>query len=210
MKIAVFVNESMETSSINEASHVCVYQKDTSHFIEAQKIPVLLGISPTLSHIRYCLDQLVIQLGDCRIIVATKMNGLAYTVFERAGYNIWEYEGSPSNYLNDIELVELADRYELKDQSDPFEHFEDCGNGVFKINIKKLLYENHELTSKKLLLPFLDHMPFTKLHVTFSHLPPWLEPGLKKRGLTKELIVHEIDEHQIIIKKESDAIFSES
>lgn len=203
MKIAVFVNESMETSTINEASHVCVYQKDTSHFIEAQKIPVLLGVSPTINHIRHSLEQLVIQLMDCKIIVATKLIGVAYTVFERAGYNLWEFEGSPKSYLESIETIEITEQYELKDEEDPFEYFENLGNGSYSINIKQLLYENHELTSKKLLLPFLDHRTFFELYVTFSHLPPWLDIGLEKRGLERELLVHEIDEHQIKIRKKT-------
>lgn len=205
MKIAVFVNESNEATTIEQSTKLNVYLKVNHVWREESSIPTSTHILNSLSSIRLFTTQITMELNNCNcnIVVASKLLGASYNIFTRSGYHIWEFEGPPNNFLNIIEREEIIATYELNTTEDPFSHFEELELGIYRIDIKSILFGHSELTSKKLLLPFLDNVTFIELYVTFSHLPPWLEGGLSKRGLERELIKHEIDEHQIVIRKKT-------
>lgn len=203
MRIAVFTDTSGAASEPVTSASVHIYDKSANSWQLQQTTEVIIQEPKTLGNIRSYLHKLIEELNDCKIIVASKMLGASYNFFDRAGFHIWEFEGHPETFLPVIEQKEIIDSYELPDATDPFALFTDDGEGCYSINIKKILFNDHTLTSKKLLLPFLDHKHFYQLDVIFSHLPPWLEPGLKKRGLKKELIDHQIDEHRILIRHET-------
>lgn len=201
MKIAVFVNESGLSTEPSNATSVTIYEKHSNQWTVTQSHKVSISTPQTLSSVRAFLNEMINQLNDCKIIVASKMLGATYNILDRAGFQLWEFQGNPIEFLPIIEQKEIIQNYELEPESNPFAYFEDLGDQRYSINIKKILFNDPTLTSKKLLLPFLDHMDFYELEVIFSHLPPWLDIGLKKRNLVRDLIDHHIDEHKILITK---------
>jgi hypothetical protein len=54
---------------------------------------------------------------------------------------------------------------------------------MFRLDLSAALAARPDLTSKKILRPFLDRAAFLELRVLFDHLPPWLEAELGARGL---------------------------
>lgn len=200
MKIAVITSNIGETASLEMASHIIVYQKNGESFEILQKLVWNLSEGISLGSYRRRIEETIESLGDCRVIVASQLLGLAYNLFDLKGFHIWEYEGLPETFLEEILIREVVVQYELETSMNPFDYFKKSQEGHYAINVKEILYKDPQLTSKKLLLPFLDHHPFDQLQVTFSHLPPWLDPGLEKRHLKRTLILHEVDTHVVIIE----------
>lgn len=201
MKIAVFINEEGFSCKPSDSTSVAVYEKESNQWVLTQSHKVLISTPKTLESVRIFLNTMMAYLNDCKIIVASKMLGASYNILDRAGFQIWEFQGKPLDFLPIIEQKEIILAYELKPETNPFAHFEKTGEDSYAINIKQILFSDPTVTSKKLLMPFLDHMDFEQLEVTFSHLPPWLDIGLEKRQMTRELIGHHIDEHKVLIRK---------
>ncbi len=198
MKIAVFVNQEGNTGNFNSRGIIRVYEKDINHWSVVDSFSFDLGQSQSPAIMRENLKTFMKQLSDCNVLVGDKIIGLAYNVLDRSGIHIWEFKGKPEEFLDIVWRKELDMEQELNDdKKDPFV---DLGCQRYYVNIKDILLANGDVTSKKLLFPFLDRVTFEELHVVFSHIPPWLGPEIDKRGMTMSIEAESIGEVQIIIR----------
>ena len=54
--------------------------------------------------------------------------------------------------------------------------------------VKRALSANSDLTSKGLLIPFLENGAFERLDVILSHIPPWFDKKFGDLGLSYETL----------------------
>lgn len=143
------------------------------------------------SGVRDQVRSLVLQLGDCRIIVAQRISGLAYHVFDRMGFAIFEAEAVGSSLfdsiLNDIASAEHA-QAETGDATAPVPTGEP---GRWFLDLIALQEKHPEISSKRALRNFLhENRNFYELTLVCSHLPPWLDnelPALRLGYHTEKL-----------------------
>jgi Fe-only nitrogenase accessory protein AnfO len=62
------------------------------------------------------------------------------------------------------------------------------GGSCFRLDMKSALSANPDLTSKGLLIPFLEKEEFERLDVILSHIPPWFDKKFGDLGLSYETL----------------------
>ncbi|MDR2669133.1 MAG: hypothetical protein LBC14_04170 [Desulfovibrio sp.] len=138
-----------------------------------------LAFTETPAGLRDRLRGFVAALGDTRILVAVSISGIAYTVLDQRGFVLCEMDDFDPECLDALTetLNTPPDAPAVPDRPAP------TGEpGVYVCDLVLMLREYPELSSKKILLPFLAESSFTELRVLCSHMPPWLPPELQRRG----------------------------
>ncbi len=181
-KIAVLVNEEEELASFEKGSCINIYTKINTQWQLFKEIRYYINTSMSLSDLRENIKSLITELEDCKIIVGKVMSGLAYNIFDRMGFAIFEAKDITSSVLDDIyNEVNSLNTEALNSKQVSLSPIETEENGVFYINLMELQAKHPEISSKKALKPFLETIPFYRLEVICSHVPPWFDnilPGL--------------------------------
>ena len=60
--------------------------------------------------------------------------------------------------------------------------------GDFSLNMEEILLKNPELTSKKILIPYLKNGEFNRLDVICSHIPKWFHTDIGVLGFEYETV----------------------
>lgn len=200
-KIAVYLKETEETGSLNEAGIVKVYLKVNEEWKIVKEIEIHIDQSMSLQGIRSKIQELVEALDECKVLVASKITGVSYTVLDSNGFNLWEMEGKPEEFLNyvlemenqDEAIKEIAPRYN-KNEVYPIETDRD---GYYFINLKELQDSNSSITSKQALLLFLRNNDYYELEIICSHIPPWFAKEFELLKLTSDEVKIKSDEYKV-------------
>ena len=142
-----------------------------------------------MNSVRDDMRALIAALGDCRVLAAKGLGGVAYGVFDRMGFHIFDVEEADAAALNGmLQDIEDADgaariRRETLKHARPAET---DNPGVYWLDLILLQAECPEVSSKKALRGFLSDTPFRELHLICKHAPPWLEgAGLELQTETR-------------------------
>jgi hypothetical protein len=139
-----------------------------------------------LCRMRERLSELVGLLEGVVAVAASGFPGVSRDVLTRNGYVLYEVGEFGAEVLDGI--GEHLDKGEFFEQDEaplaPFEREE--GSGEYFLDVSKALNANPDLSTKKILRPFLDGVRFKELEFLYDHLPPWLPAELKERGLLHE------------------------
>ncbi len=188
--IAIVLDDNGQTTCLGEPSIVKVYFSDNGNWKIIKEIICKIDENMSLILIRENIKNMIEALGTCRIFIGSKVTGLPYTVFEKMGYNIWEIAGRPEEFL-DYVLEKECNQHNLKldDEVKPkiLAPIKSGNEGYFTIDLKKIQEGNMSVSSKQVLLPFLNNTTFYELKIICSHQPNWLEMELKRRNLKAEV-----------------------
>jgi Fe-only nitrogenase accessory protein AnfO len=118
--------------------------------------------------------------------------GVAFGTFQAAGFEIFLVENSALDVLDSVkkEMLELIEERKEKPQKFDIIQFLKPGmnKGDFCLNMEEILSKNPELTSKKILIPYLKNGEFNRLDVTCSHIPKWFNIDLGFLGFEYETV----------------------
>ena len=198
-KIAVLLNEEEQLTSFVEATLIYIYEK-TSEWQVTQMIEIKDLAYKRENDIKNFTLALIEKLKCCKVIVGTLMLGVPYYLLIRAGYELCEaptfsmilleqiYEDyyKPSEETNKKQTMELAGA-----GSNSSVTTENIGKapvpldetGNYFIDMIAVQKAYPEMSSKKILLPFLGSTIFNSLKVNCSHVMPWLENYLEQNNL---------------------------
>lgn len=190
-EIAVFVDEQGETASMYNQGKIRVYRKQQNKWNVTREMELFLQNALGLSGLRKSMEEVVNFLGQCKIFVAAGVMGMPYFALEKAQCSIWEFEGNPHQFLSYVlEQEEQAQAEKSKPSISVIPVPVEQEAGVYTINLKSVQENNQNVTSKQILIPFLNKGKFYSLEVTCSHMPPWLDVFLleKKMAYSTERI----------------------
>ncbi len=183
--IAVIVNDEQELSPFEKGSFINIYNKNNTQWQLFKEVRYYINTNMSLSDLRENIKSLIMELEDCKIIVGKVMSGLAYNIFDRNGFAIFEAKNITSSVLDDIYNEVCSLKAEAANSKQitlsPVQTEE---NGVFYINLIELQTKHPEISSKKALKPFLETTPFYRLEVICSHVPPWFDTILPELNLS--------------------------
>ena len=132
------------------------------------------------------LDEMAKELKVASVVAAKGFPGLAFQVLLKAGPVLCEMPDFEPEWLEDIIHAAFDPAWENEAVAlTPIES--PPGSGVFEIDLTAALEADPELSSKTVLKPFLENVPFLELKVLYDHFPPWLKDDLKKRGMGCQL-----------------------
>ncbi len=197
MFVAVFIDRNGMTAKPETAHQLAIYKRTSSGWAITKTIRSAQTSTNSKS---LSITGLIDNLIDCTIIVASTFSDETCAILHREGYTILEYHGNPMTYLSDIAA-------KTEDTDSPPEHpngymnyYKHHGAGVYSINAKIALFNDGSLSSKELLVPFLDGNTFKELHATFAHLPLWFKEIMTEKNMKWELVEHKVDTHVVLIR----------
>ena len=202
-KIAVFIGNSNETIDFDTSGMIKVFLKKDNEWDCVQEIPLVLNESMALKVARENLIQASKLIKECKIIVGKKVYGISYNVFETMGYSIWEYEGQPQAFLDEIleqELEYMAqEANRLKDIPEEKSYIKQISEGHYFIDMQEMQLVNKNISSKQILMPFLKQGEFKILEIICTHVPPWIECEIEKSQLVMKVEKLEFEKDRITL-----------
>lgn len=173
--IAVIVDHYGAPAPLTACASVCIFEKADLFWEVTKELPINLSFDGSLSKIRAEVLSLAQLLGSCHIIAGLGINGIAFNVFNKLGFKIFDITALNQEVLDGIaeELLQES----INQNSNPIlaAPVETDTPGYYELDLIALQRTHPEVSSKKALQPFLKDTPFVSLTLRCSHLPPWLE-----------------------------------
>lgn len=192
LKIAVVENNNQKTSSIFEPGFIATYEEDGGEWKVLNRLENKVCSAKGMAAVRVAVADTVKQLGDAKIVVASEIPGIAFGAFQSAGFDIFLVENSALDVLDSVktEMLEVIENLQKEPRKFDIIQFLEPGmnKGDFCLNMEKILIKNPELSSKKILIPYLKKGEFNRLDVICSHIPKWFNIDLGILGFEYETV----------------------
>jgi Fe-only nitrogenase accessory protein AnfO len=192
LKIAVVENNNQKTSSIFEPGFIAIYEEEGGEWKVLNRFENKVCNAEGIAAVRMAVADTIKQLGDVKIVLASEIPGIAFGTFQAAGFEIFLVENNTLDVLDSIkkEMLEvIEERKEKTREFDIMQFLEPETNKVdFCLNMEEILLKNPELTSKKILIPYLRKGEFNRLDVICSHIPKWFNIDLGVLGFEYETV----------------------
>lgn len=200
-EIAVHTSRKGETIPITESGTIVVYRKTMGLWGVERQLPFQLVQDKGLREMRAQMAAVLEFLGSCQILAASAISGVPYYELERGGISVWEVDGRPVEFL---EQILAADEAEQEEKQRPVVQPvipipEALGEGRYRISIKEIQEADTGITTKQVLMPFLRRGGFYSLHIICNHLPPWLEAEAMAGSLRCECVSMGPGEKQVTV-----------
>lgn len=185
---AVFLDHNNITCSSMDEGNIKVYSFDPENnaWYATQNIEFSLLDCTSIAGIRKKILDMIHALGECRVFIGSEVTGQLYSILEAHRFNIYEVNGEPEQFLSSVLELENKNGEIPAETSGSSRRIypEKAGEeGAYFLNLKAALSNNPELSSKKILLPFIDEKKFKKIEVLCDHIPRWLNSELEKSGM---------------------------
>lgn len=200
-EIAVFLEEKDTIGSFEEAKYVKIFTKD--QYVWKVKKVILINRTNSekgINEIRKEYRRLLEEMDDCKILVVTKAFGIPYSVFYMEDFSVWELEGNPLNFLDEI-IENEKEQEELSEQKEEFA--KKLGQGCYFIDLQELELTNPEISSKKAIIPYMKEEEFKKMEIHCCHVPPWLIKERDNGNIDMEIEEVKRNDFNVIIKKKN-------
>lgn len=206
--IAVLIDDYGQITDAIHANYIIIYSKKDNIWEKAERLTYLPNESNNkdcedINYIRSLYKSMILDLKECRIIIGTKITGLAYSMYTNADFVILESDSFHVDMLDEIYDAALcADCTEESISYEQLEPHEQEEKGSYYLDFKTMKSKVKGVTSKQVIRPFLHKRQFDKLTIRCDHKMPWLEGDLIKLKLKcKEK--QELDSVILTIQKDS-------
>ena len=192
LKIAVVENSNQKTSSIFEPGFVAIYEEKGGEWKVLNRFENKVCNAKGIATVRMAVADTIKQLDDVKIVVASEIPGIAFSTFQAAGFDIFLVQNSLLDVLDSVkkEILEVIEERQKEPYKFDIMKFLKPGmnKGDFCLNMEEILSKNPELTSKKILIPYLKNGEFNRLDVICSHIPKWFNTDLGGLGFEYETV----------------------
>ncbi|MFT8351537.1 Fe-only nitrogenase accessory AnfO family protein [Clostridium saccharoperbutylacetonicum] len=171
-EIGVFLAEKDNISSFEDAKYIKIFIKDKGTW-EIKKVILINRTNGKrgINEIRLEYQNLIKEFGECKIIMVNKAFGIPYSVFYMEDFSVWEFEGNPLKYLDEVMDGEIEQEELSNQQMDIAKKMKD---GYYFIDLQELELTNPEISSKMAINPYLENDEVEKIEIRCCHVPPWL------------------------------------
>ena len=116
MKITVVETDNQKTSSIFEPGFIATYEEDGGEWKVLNRFENKVCDAKSIAAVRMAVAHTVKQLGDVKILVASEIPGIAFGVFQAAGFDVFLVENSVLNVLDSVkeEVLEVIEKRQEK------------------------------------------------------------------------------------------------
>ncbi len=175
-EIAALVDSKGYCSILHSGNKIEVYRRAEGKWHLQRNIILNMAANINMRELRAYMGDLADFLGECRILLAERVSGVAYFELERLMISVWEFEGLAQQFLDTVWSEEqvVSSKQETFANTPPklVETFPGC----YRISVKEIqTCATGGLTTKKVLLPLLRRGGFKSLEILCGHVPPWLE-----------------------------------
>lgn len=191
-KIGIILNERQEIASFMEGVAIAIYQKKDGSWVKTEEIHNYFKERDSMFQMREFLHQLIQELKDCRILVATIITGIPYMILDKEGFFLCEAKNQSEQLLEEISydyssMLQEKQKISCMSVSDyPTSPYETKEKGIFELDIRKLQEYHPQISTKKAIIPFLKQKKFYQLKIYCNHIMPWLEHDLSMKAFSYE------------------------
>ncbi len=186
-KIGIMMDSCGQTASLKENGIIKVFRKEGQHWIDVQEIAYRIEDGLELPEIQEELRALVQNLGDCRILISSKIRCIPGAIFEGLGMILWEATGKPDRYFDSIstEIAKMAGKSITKTVPTPVAR---DNQGHYFLDLRQSLEDQGQehIPSQKILKPFFQNVSFEELEILCDHVPCWFEQELSGFNMQAE------------------------
>ena len=179
-RIAVFVNKDSKVCDFFDAKRFIIFERGQTgkgwETVGEKNFEKIAPSNPALT--RKSTEALLPLIEGCDVLAGGALVGIPFTVFDRAGFHIFEI-GAVSDEVFDgiVEDLRNADseaaaKEKIIREAKPVET---STPGVYFLDLIALQKECPEVTSKKAMMDFMRDTPFLELRLVCKHIPPWIE-----------------------------------
>jgi Fe-only nitrogenase accessory protein AnfO len=188
MEIAVFQDISGKTQSFLEPGIIKVYSRCMGEWKVTKEIIFRIDNIAGLKSVRENIINMAETLGECKVLVGREIKGLTYNVLDGLGFNTWELKGEPNEFLEFVfeKEEEEAKANALESTVDKSPQIKQLKDGTYFLDLKRIQENDVNITSKGILLPFLNTTIFYQLEIICKHIPHWFEVEFKRLNLKME------------------------
>ncbi|WP_039653097.1 Fe-only nitrogenase accessory protein AnfO [Clostridium tyrobutyricum] len=204
-QIAVLVNNSGEIGSFLEPGVVNIYVNKNQSWSIKDKVEFDIDNIFDMNLLRSNIIKLVENLGKCKVFVAKEVSGILYNILERNGITSWEINGDPYDCLDYVYKRELAEEKRLLlESTKPKDHIKqwiikDDESCNYSLDLVEMQNGNPDITSKQVLMPFLENTAFLKLIIYCSHIPMWFKKEFDRFNLKFDIQEKKKNKFQVIV-----------
>lgn len=183
MEIAVFVNDNGKTISFNESGIINVYSKKEEEWQITKTIP--FDITNIIDKDIVCekMRDMAESLDKCKVIIASEVKGIFYTVLDCMEFDIWTIDGMPEEFLEYVFRREQEEKIEKISREEAPMPIEKGQPKHYYIDLRTVMEGNEKVSSKQVLLPFFQNVKFEELEIYCTHVPRWFEDKFKNLNL---------------------------
>jgi Fe-only nitrogenase accessory protein AnfO len=194
MKIGIVMGAQGTVAVLENSMYIEVYQRGNNAWASVSKIEMHTPIWDTLADVRKTVQTVLDKLGDCKVIAARDMGGIAYQMFNRSGYHIFQMETFQTSDLDAI-VSEIASAEQARAEKEAVstKPVPVDSEGRYVFDLIQLQAKHPEISSKKALKTFLETENFYELKLICSHIPPWIEQIPSLNYSTKRMDSHTIE-----------------
>ncbi|NRZ37181.1 Fe-only nitrogenase accessory AnfO family protein [Clostridium beijerinckii] len=174
-----------------QKKNICGKQKKTILINRA-------GGEKSINEIRQEYKNVINEMDDCKIIIVKKAFGIPYSVFYMGDFSVWELEGNPFDYFDEIIKNEMVQE---ENENKEVEIAKKLGDGYFMIDLQELELINPEITSKKAIIPYLEKEDVKKIEVRCCHVPPWLVAKMDKGEILLSINEIKRNDYMVTVQK---------
>lgn len=187
-KMCVLLGEDENLCNIFSVKQLCFYEKISEQWTKVKSILFQIDDEVQAMAMRHFASELaaILKEEDSPILIGKEIIGIIYQWLDKEGIIMCETEEISDLLFRQIEedfLIEKEGKMEVVEEV-PIKPYEVSGGGDYYLDFEKLQKYHPELTSKKVLLPFLCNDLYVSLTIRCSHIMPWLELFVEEQGLS--------------------------
>jgi len=190
-EIAVILDTSGRSSVLAEPGTLVVFSRSPGGWKKERELPLVPDPAQGLKKMREQMAGVLEFLSPCRILVTRSAGGALYFELEKARVALWEIEGKPEEFLDEVwteeEKEQAKDPHPARAGEGPTLPVpQEKTPGTFFISIKEVQGKRPDISSKQVLQQFIRRGGFLVLDIICTHVPPWIEVEAERRGYMLE------------------------
>jgi Fe-only nitrogenase accessory protein AnfO len=187
MLIATYLDADAKVVDFFAAGSLCCFDDSTGSWTEVGRAPLSIRDDLPLAELKETFSAAISLLGDdVKVFLAKETRGILRVFLEELDFRVWKSRGHLEAQLDDArgqELSAIAEQEALDAGLPKPDPVGDSGDGIYRIDLLKLLSEGSCHASRDFLVPFFETVSFARLEVVCDHVPRWFPAELPELGL---------------------------
>lgn len=175
MEIAVYADNNGKTVPFYESGTVSVYTYNGTLWRCVRNISFKASGDDGFKKARDRTMEMVSAFKGCRTLIIKDIKGIALSILNEIGFSIWKFDGEAAGFLNYVREHEIIIETDDRGPNSVPNAIGDIRDGMYRIDLKKILESDVFVTSKQVLRPFFQKTSFKKLEIICEHVPKWFD-----------------------------------
>ncbi|GAA2181416.1 Fe-only nitrogenase accessory protein AnfO [Brooklawnia cerclae] len=193
MKIAALLDQSGRAASPKRGGTIYVYEREGDTWSSSQRLEFFAGECDSMDDLRAYFATVTEWLGDCQVLAARAANGYYRVAFGSLGVVLWEVNGYPEQFVQEIERFYAQARAAAPAETiEPIAVIEPVPEraGHYRVDLREAMAVKGAHNSRQVLLPFFREANFLRLDIICDHVPRWFSDELPTLGLRADVESH--------------------